>query len=300
ALWCGVREADGEWLLFTDADCRQDSPRTLSMAVREAVAHEADFLCITPTLVSETIWERIIQPVCTTALMTWFLPHRVNNPRRRTAYANGAFMLIRRNCYDAIGGHHSVKEELNEDIQLARRAKEAGFTLRVVENDGLYHTRMYDTFGQAWRGWSRIFYGSLRSPAKLLAGALLLLVMSVMPRASLIVALLGTFGTEASHAAWTWAVIAWGSAAVLEQAVMARVYSLLRAGALWSITDPLGAAVVVGMQLNALGKALGLSGTVWRGTAYAARSATQPSADATPPVKEAPAPSVDPLSRTRF
>jgi chlorobactene glucosyltransferase len=56
----GVAVAKGQWLCFADADCRQTSRRTLSMALSEAVTQGTDFLSVLPVLETRTFWERII------------------------------------------------------------------------------------------------------------------------------------------------------------------------------------------------------------------------------------------------
>lgn len=269
AMHEGVAVSSGEWLCFTDADCRQISRKTLSMAMREAVEHNSDFLSVTPVLETRTVWERIIQPVCALVLIIWFLPERVNNPKTRTAYANGAFMLMRRSCYDAIGGHERVRTEINEDIHMARIAKQLGLKLRVVENDDLYRTRMYRTPAEAWRGWSRIFYGSLGSLGRLLTAAMLLIVFSLFPWISLAIALIGCGWARAGDAAW-WeaAAIAWAGVILVKQAVAWRLYGVLRMGRVWSLTYVLGGAITLSMLVNAVFKTVGATSTTWRGTTY--------------------------------
>ena len=44
----------------------------------------------------------------------------VNDPESRAAAANGQFLMIRRDAYDAIGGHASVAGEVLEDVALAK------------------------------------------------------------------------------------------------------------------------------------------------------------------------------------
>jgi len=261
-----VAAATGDWYLFTDADCRQTSLRTIGLAVSEANAHDVDFLSITPVLAAPTVWERIIQPACVLVLMINFLPRRVNCSRGKTAYANGAFMLVRRDCYEAIGGHEAVRDRLNEDVHLARLTKEAGRRLRVVENDGLYQTRMYRTLPGLWRGWSRIFAGCLDSPVRIGVWATLVLLNSVGPWVALLASLLG-WSIEAV-APWAFAVAAWSMVVVLEQAVIWLVYPRLRVGRWWSLTYLLGACVVFGMLVRALLQSTGILGTTWRGRTY--------------------------------
>ena len=100
--WCGknnamregVSRSSGEWLCFTDADCVLESPRSLTVAMRYALETGADFISVLPSHEVHSIWERVIQPACSGVLLIWFNPVVVNNPNRKTAYTNGAFMLL--------------------------------------------------------------------------------------------------------------------------------------------------------------------------------------------------------------
>lgn len=267
----GVEVATGDWLCFTDADCRFTSPRTVTVAVREALSEDVDFLSVTPMLETETFWERVIQPVCGIVLIWWFLPERVNNPEKRTAYANGAFMLMRRSCYEAIGGHEAVKTEVNEDIRMARRTKRLGLKLRVVENDDLYRTRMYSTPSEAWRGWSRIFYGCFQTPKRLIRVASLHLIYSLIPWISLLVAIVGLASSVSENRVlWGWAVVAWAIAVVFQQLTVARIYPVTRHARGWSLLYFPGACICLAMMISAILKSVGASSTTWRGRTYRA------------------------------
>jgi len=265
----GVKISSGKWLCFTDADCRQISTKTLSMAVRDAVEHEASFLSITPVLETHTIWDHIIQPVCCLVLISWFLPGRVNDPGKRTAYANGAFMLVHRSCYNAIGGHERVRSEVNEDIHMARLAKGMGFRLRVVENDDLYRTRMYRTLGEAWCGWSRIFFGSLGTLPRLTAAAALVGTLVIVPWVSFAAAVIGYgFARTDSASEWLATAVVWGGVILLKQLVVWRLYDVLRVARPWSLTYIIGACATLAMLINAMLKSVGVTTTTWRGTTY--------------------------------
>jgi len=268
AMRLGVEASQGQWLAFTDADCHFICPRTLSVAMRYAVDQKVDFLSILPVLQTDSLWERIIQPVCGAIMMFWFRPEWVNDPGRRTAYANGAFMLMHRNCYQRIGGHEAVKTEVNEDIHMARRAKRNGLTLCVMQNRGLYRTRMYNSFKACWKGWSRIFYGCFSSFWRLNAAFWLLAVMSVLPyvvlAASLVAA--GVNGWQLSRLGWSTLILA-AAATVSQQSVLMRFYELT--GSKWygAVSYPLGAGLALGMLISAMIKKLGGSVT-WRGREY--------------------------------
>ncbi|MEK6799253.1 MAG: glycosyltransferase family A protein [Planctomycetota bacterium] len=275
AMHLGVAHATGEWLLFTDADCRFDSPRAVSIAVAAAVKAQADFLTMIPMLDAPTWCERMIQPVCALALMFWFQPTQVNDDRSSRAYANGAFMLIRRETHRAIGGHEAVRGAMNEDIQLARLTKRGGWRLRVVENQGLCRTRMYPSFVAAWRGWSRIFTGSLGTSRRTLTAAALVLVFSMGPWIGLLGAAAihlagGSDGVLAPHRLDVANLAVWGCSVLLMQWTIGRAYAVTGFGRWWSLGYFPAASIVLGILFNATLKTAGATTTVWRGTAYRA------------------------------
>ena len=263
AMRQGVSAATGEWLLFTDADCRFTSPSAVSIALTEALEQKIDFLTIIPGLDVRTVWERILQPVCALVLMVWFQPTRVNDPKRSTAYANGAFMLMRRACYEAIGGHERVRGAINEDIQFARLTKERGLRLCVYENEGLYQTRMYDTVGEAWSGWSRIFSGSLGTVGRTAIAALLVLTFSIGPWLGVALTALMMDGEARLTALWVWI-----GAATVMQIVAWRLYGAIGFGRGWSLTYVLGAAATFAVLINATLKTSGMTTITWRNTTY--------------------------------
>lgn len=265
----GASVADGDWLCFADADCRQTSDRTLSVALREATEHGLDFLSVLPVLETRSFWERLLQPVCAAIMMIWFHPKRVNDPRSRTAYANGAFMLMTRSCYERIGGHDRVKTQVNEDMHLARLAKQQGLRLAVIRNQGLYVTRMYSSFAETWRGWSRIFYGCFGSFRRLAGTAVLILVASVFPWVSLFVAAAAALTRDpASAGPWRTVALVAAVVVILQQTVTFRFYRLTGSHPAWSAGYILGIMLCLGMLFNAVLKLGGTTRTIWRGTVY--------------------------------
>ncbi|ADV62655.1 glycosyl transferase family 2 [Isosphaera pallida ATCC 43644] len=157
ALHVASQHAKGDWLWFLDADTRH-IPRCLSIVLAHAIRHDAALASVLPTLRGETFWENLIQPLAGVVLMRAFPLVLVNSRHSRRAFANGQFILVRRDAYHAVGGHEVVRHRFVEDIYLARRVKEAGFAIRVSVAPRLSSTRMYTSLGQIVRGWSRILY----------------------------------------------------------------------------------------------------------------------------------------------
>lgn len=289
AMRVGVDAARGAVLCFIDADCRQTSRCTLWTAVAHAmernvnktigtgfqpveitgfkpVPHGVDFLTIIPRLEMTTWWDRVVQPLCAAQLIAWFLPHKVNKRHSKVAYANGMFMLIRRACYEGIGGIDAARDHVNEDMRLAQLTKEHGYRLRVVENDDLYVSRMYRTPGDTMRGWARIFHGSLQSRWKVGLSLASWVALVTVPWLSLLVAVVGFV---AGRSSWLIAVAVWAVVVVLAQVAAARLYRMFNAPWVCALAQPLSACVMVGILLSALMKSLGWSRTTWRGTTYA-------------------------------
>lgn len=257
----GTEHACGDWLCYSDADCTYDSPRLLSAAMRLALRERIDFLSVLPRLEAATIWEKIVQPVAGAVMVFWFPPERVNDPSKTAAYANGAFMLMPRATYDAIGRHDAVKNTLNEDMHMARRVKQARLRLRVIRGGDLYRVRMYTGLRQIWRGWSRIFYGCFGTFRRLLLSVLMLLVFSLSPYAAVIAGLVLERGGGWLSAA--------GLVAIASQmSIMNRFYRIAGNPGGWFLTYPIGAGLCAAMLVNSMGRLGGRVTTTWRGTTY--------------------------------
>jgi len=256
-----MQQATGELLCFSDADCAYDSPLLLRAAVSFARREGIEFLSVLPRLEANSLWEKVIQPVAGAIMVFWFPPQKVNDPRCREAYANGAFMLMTRRAYEAIGGHEYAKATLNEDMHMARQAKRVGVRLQVLQSAGLYRVRMYTGLKQIWRGWTRIFYGCFGTLPRLLASVIMLSIFSVSPYVALLASpLIGGSGV--------WLAAAAAFAIVSQQSILMRFYALTGNAPGWALSYPVGATVCLGMTLNAMTRLTGKT-TNWRGTAYA-------------------------------
>jgi glycosyltransferase involved in cell wall biosynthesis len=153
ACWTGARVARGKWLLFTDADTRH-SPTSIASGLREARAHDAALLSYSPKQEVHSLAERALMPVIFAELAVSFRPKEVSDPASPAAAANGQYLLIRRDAYDAVGGHAAVAQAILEDVELARKVKSAGYRLQFRLAD-VVSTRMYRSFPQMWEGWTK-------------------------------------------------------------------------------------------------------------------------------------------------
>jgi glycosyltransferase involved in cell wall biosynthesis len=153
ACWSGAKVATGKWLLFTDADTRH-AAASISTGLREAEKYGAAMLSYSPRQEVRGFAERALMPAIFAELAISFRPKEVSDPASSAAAANGQYLLIRRDAYDAIGGHAAVANSILEDVELARRAKRAGYRLQFRLSD-VVSTRMYRSFPEMWEGWTK-------------------------------------------------------------------------------------------------------------------------------------------------
>ena len=157
AVSVGAAAATGDWLLFTDADTFH-LPGAARRALADAVDHDAVLVSYSPEQEMETLSERALIPFVYCRLAARFSFARVNDPMRPDAAANGQFVLLLRDAYEAVGGHAAVAGELVEDVALAHRIKEKGYGIHFTAPIGIVRTRMYRSFGAMWQGWTKNLY----------------------------------------------------------------------------------------------------------------------------------------------
>jgi glycosyltransferase involved in cell wall biosynthesis len=157
AVWMGAKEAQDAWLLFTDADAEL-APHAVVCALQIAQETGAALVSFSPEQATETWYEKSLIPFVYCRLAKHFSFRAVNDPTSSAAAANGQFLMIRHDAYEAIGGHASVAGEVLEDVALAKRAKGAGYRIWFGAGKGIVRTRMYRSFDAMWEGWKKNLY----------------------------------------------------------------------------------------------------------------------------------------------
>jgi glycosyltransferase involved in cell wall biosynthesis len=140
ALYRGARRASGEYLLFTDADIVYQ-PSALSRALRHAETEGLDHLTVLVQFDLRGFWETVFGFCFSAMFVMRFRPARVRKPKTAEYLGIGAFNLVRRTAYEAIGTHRAIALEVADDMELGHRIKQAGFRSEVAGSRGVITVR---------------------------------------------------------------------------------------------------------------------------------------------------------------
>ena len=156
ACWIGACAAppDSEWLCFVDADVWGDES-LLSSAMTAAIERGLAVLSLAPRQVLQSVAERIVLPCGLIALSFIQDLRHAQAPDGHDAAATGQFMLVRREAYEAVGGHAAVSGAICEDLELARRVKQSGRPVLLMGGEDVACTRMYTGWRTLWEGLAK-------------------------------------------------------------------------------------------------------------------------------------------------
>jgi len=140
AMWTAANEANGDWLLFTDADVLF-KPDSLRRAVAYAEAEKADHVVLFPQMIMKRPGEYMMIAFFQTMFVFGHRPWKVADPKSKDHMGVGAFNLIRRKVYEAVGTYEALRMEVLDDMKLGKVVKNAGFAQRNVFGGDLISIR---------------------------------------------------------------------------------------------------------------------------------------------------------------
>ncbi|WP_430779843.1 glycosyltransferase [Actinoplanes sp. G11-F43] len=194
--------ADADVLVFVDADVILE-PDAIAGAVNLLRATEVTLLSPYPKIVGAG---RLVQPLLQWSWLT-FLPLRgmERSPRPSLAAAGGQWLVVDRAGYQRAGGHGAVRDDILEDIGLARAVKRSGGRIALADGSRLAVCRMYDSWRDLADGYGKSLWASFGSAAGAACVVVLLLLLYVapllVPGLALPAYLLGVLGRLISAAA---------------------------------------------------------------------------------------------------
>lgn len=131
AMWTAANVASGDWILFTDADVIF-KPDALRRALAYAEAEPADHVVLFPRMLMKRPGEYMMIAFFQTMFMFGHRPWKVADPSTNDHMGVGAFNLVRRRVYEAVGTYKALRMEVLDDMKLGKVVKKAGFAQRNV------------------------------------------------------------------------------------------------------------------------------------------------------------------------
>jgi Glycosyltransferase like family 2 len=250
-----TQESQSDWLLFTDADC-VFHPDSLRRAIHYATKTATDHLVLFPTAHMKTMGERMMigfpQVMSSFAMRPW----KVRDPKARDHIGVGAFNLIRRSAYEAIGTYKALRLEVVDDLTLGETIKKAGLGQDVVFGRDLVSLRWAVGAAGVVANLEKNLFAFLKFRVSLvLAVCVLTFFLCVCP-------FLGILFAPG------WAKAAFAAAVALIALVYTLSGRLMGTHPLLFLTCPIAALVFEFAALQSAFLALRDGAITWRGTKY--------------------------------
>ncbi|MBW4043661.1 MAG: glycosyltransferase [Acidobacteria bacterium] len=258
AMALAARQTTAPWLLFTDGDVlfRRDA---LARAISFVEQSRDDHLVLFPTLLLRGAGERMLISMFQ-ALSIWSSrPWRIPDPRAKRDFIGiGAFNLVRRETYKAVGGFEGLRMEVLEDVRFGYLIKRGGHRQRVVFGPGLISIRWAEGVRGIVDNLTKNFFAIFRfNIAKTLAACAGLAVLCLLPFA-------GFFAGRAA-----------AFASVLTLLMVFRLYRWFSrysgVAPRYALLFPVAACLLIFTILRSTVVTLARGGVVWRGTFYPLR-----------------------------
>lgn len=154
ALDFGWRGLDAPWILTTDADARC-APELLARALSAAEGGGFAALSIAGRQEVRGLGENLLTPVAYAYLDFLLGDWRPSAQGIGPPVANGQFLLLRKDAWDACGGFARVKSAPMDDVAIAAALQAEGFRTAFFRSP-LLSVRMYLGGRETWAGWRRI------------------------------------------------------------------------------------------------------------------------------------------------
>lgn len=244
--------AQGDWILFLDADTRLE-PGAISVMLATAQQYEVTLLSAWPYIEMPTLITQVLMPMLNFYVMTLYpSPWQVLLRAPRYALAHGSCILCHQQTYHRLRGHSAVRSSIFEDTALARHWRHQHHRSLCVDGCGIVRVCMYRSFTEIWNGFVKNFYPGFSKP--LLFWLVLALHISVFTAPFFLVLITPTTPL-------------WIAAGMVLS--MRLVLALRFRQPIWSIVfHPLAECILVALALTSWWKWCFGRGVVWKNRCY--------------------------------
>lgn len=255
ALWNGYSAVDeqAEWLLFVDSDT-QLRPGALRGGIVYSIANKLDMLSLNPDYFA-SFWHKFLLPELGKIFSIASYDYKPNSPD--SAAANGAFIMVKRSSYDAVGGHETVRQFIIEDTQMARTFKRAGFNITLNSASSFILQTPEPGFKFFWESVSKTWFIVARGNWVKLIVVVVLQLCNIIP---FITVVFNLFRPKGKRLAWKTNLYA----VAVMIAVYAEMLQVFKTPRLWALFYPFVAVVDMLLVINSAVRIGLLRSVKWR------------------------------------
>jgi glycosyltransferase involved in cell wall biosynthesis len=255
AMWTAGLQATGDWLLFTDADVRF-KPEVLRRALAYAESEAADHLVLFPRMIMRRPGEKMMIAFFQTLFVFGHRPWKVADPAAKDHIGVGAFNMVRRPVYEAIGTFQALCFDVLDDMKLGKMVKNAGYAQRNVFGEDLISIRWAKGAMGVVDNLTKNFFAimSFQWP-RALASCVVLAFLNLMPFAGLWLA----------HG---WERLGYAAALFSMFSIYVGMSTKSDIPPYYFVLHPVSSALFVYTMLRSTFLTLWRGGVLWRGTFY--------------------------------
>ncbi|RDU34968.1 glycosyl transferase [Neobacillus piezotolerans] len=264
ALYKGYRAANGERILFTDADVEYHE-EAFAKALGYFKRNSLDHMTAAPNMKANGFWLKSFVAFFLFGFSYYKRPWSANNPKSKNGIGIGAFNLVSKEGYESFGTHEAIKMRPDDDLQLGMKMKRAGRKQRIVSALDLLEVEWYGTLGEALGGLEKNTFAGLHYRLSMVAFAVFgTFASQVLPFFTLFIPDKVVF------------LLSMGNIIGITALYFLVLKKMTRFSPVLFIAFPLTASIFIYSIIRASYLTFRRGGIIWRGTKYSLKELRKP------------------------
>lgn len=160
ALDVGSQQAEGKFIVFTDADVMFDKS-VIKLAVSCCEQQQLDHLTLAPALIAKNHFLQLLLTNVKIGILLATKPWLVaSTPNNYTGY--GAFNMVKRVTYEAFGRHSAIALNVIDDMALGKLVKDKGYKSQVLTAQETLSVEWYNSPMAMFRGFQKNTFSAFK------------------------------------------------------------------------------------------------------------------------------------------
>jgi len=187
ALHTGIQHANGDWLLFTDADVYFEAG-LLRKAIEYSAKENCDHLALLPRVDTNNFWQEVAMAAFRLMFMNSAKITELNKEDSKAFVGVGAFNLVKKSILDKSNGMEWLRMEVIDDMGLGLMVRNMGGKTRLAFAAKHLNLVWYESLTAMFKGLEKNAFGpgTGYKYTKLVVLVLFLWTFSIVPLVALL------------------------------------------------------------------------------------------------------------------